>query len=88
MILRWAIPSAAGAVKARKSDGVIHDGTARTAKTSPLLLSSQTKASESIFAFSRKTCTVPWGSCAVPEVGGVNGTNLAVAASDYIIVES
>lgn len=30
IILRWAIPSAAGATKARKSDGVIQDGTART----------------------------------------------------------
>jgi hypothetical protein len=30
IILRCAIPSSAGATKARKSDGVIHEGTAST----------------------------------------------------------
>jgi hypothetical protein len=32
---RWAIPSAAGATNARKSEGVIHAGTARTPRVIP-----------------------------------------------------
>lgn len=32
---RWVMPSAAGATKDRKSDGVIHEGTARTPNMIP-----------------------------------------------------
>lgn len=35
MIRKWVMPSAAGATKARKSDGVIHDGTASTPIMTP-----------------------------------------------------
>lgn len=39
IIRKWVMDSAAGATKARKSEGVIHDGTARTASMMPSVVS-------------------------------------------------
>ena len=61
MILRWAIPSAAGATNDKKSDGVIQAGTARTPSIthSDPVVSLEAEASSSSFegavADSRKT---------------------------------
>lgn len=39
IIRKWVMDSEAGATKARKSEGVIHDGTARTASMMPSVVS-------------------------------------------------
>lgn len=73
IILRCAIPSAAGAMYARKSEGVIHDGTARTASMTPPLSSTASVNSPSCCGASsdsscRYTCTTPSGRLVDPDL--------------------
>jgi len=85
------MPSTAGATNARKSEGVIHDGTARTPSITPSesrsklseIDISETLASsssgEGLLDPSRKTCTVPSGKLVVPDLLCVCGTKVASA---------
>ena len=81
------MPSTAGATKVRKSEGVIHDGTAKTPSITPPSESwseidiSETLASsssgEGLLDPSRKTCTVPSGKLVTPDLLRACGTKVA-----------
>ena len=89
------MPSTAGATKARKSEGVIHDGTARTPSITPSDSKSENDISETLASSSsgeglldpsRKTCTVPSGKLVVPDLLCACGTKVASAGPVTIIV--
>ena len=80
------MPSTAGATKARKSEGVIHDGTARTPSITPSESWSEIDISETLASSSsgegmlepsRKTCTVPSGKLVEPDLLRACGTKVA-----------
>ena len=85
---RCAILSAAGAKNPRKSDGVIHDGTAKTPNTVPSKSSwiiedveavDSSSSWEGLLAESLKTCTTPSGRLVDPDFVRVCGTKTASA---------
>jgi hypothetical protein len=85
MIRKCAIPSTAGATKAKKSEGVIQEGTARTASITPSVSTGREDATasksvkEGLFSEPRNTWTVPSGKLVVPTFLRVCGTNVASA---------
>ena len=91
------MPSTTGATNARKSEGVIHDGTARTPNITPSesvskLLEidiSETLASsssgEGLLDPSRKTCTEPSGKLVVPDLLCECSTKVASAGPVMIL---
>jgi hypothetical protein len=84
IILRWAMPPAAGATKPKKSDGVIHDGTAKTASITPPVdrdggSSSYSVSRDGLGVELRSKWTVPSGRFIEPDFDRVWGIKVAVA---------
>jgi len=87
---RWPMLSTAGATKERKSEGVIHGGTAST----PSIIPSESSSKPSIAVFasrsscvglavpSRKTCMTPSGKFVEPDFFLVCGTKVASAGPE------
>lgn len=85
--------SAAGATKAKKSEGVIHDGTARTPNITPSDASSTEEVMdassswEGLLAESRNTCTTPSGRFVDPDLVRVLGIKVASAGPNLISIQ-
>ena len=95
IILRCDIPSPAGATKVKKSEGVIHAGTAKIASVTPPSASRVTFPDEAwgsasissvvrAFAASRKICTTPSGRLVEPSFVRLFGTKEAEAGPTYL----
>lgn len=94
---RWPMPSTTGATNARKSEGVIRDGTARTPNITPS--ESESKLSEVDIAETlassssgeglldpcRNICTMPSGKLVVPDLLCVCGTKVASSGPEMIL---